>query len=204
MKFFKKKKKQPSKHLCPHSFAPRIEYIAPPSIPQIYISLQAHKDMCTLIDMVDTEVGWEGTVERNGNTFLIKEIFLMEQLAHETTTIITTEGQSNLGMEIFDTRGEEAMDILNELRFWGHSHVYMGTSPSAQDNTQMELFQTEGVEFFIRGIGNKHGRLDFTVYLYDKGVIVYDVPWYLYNPGIVDADYEKWDKEITKKVTYKK
>ncbi len=39
-------------------------------------------------DVADTEIGWEGTVERTENNFLIKEIFLMEQGVLETTTII--------------------------------------------------------------------------------------------------------------------
>jgi hypothetical protein len=202
MKFFNKKKQQPFKHLCPHNFNPTVSYN---DIPRIFITPQAYKDMCALIDMVDTEVGWEGTVERIENSFLIKEIFLMEQMAHATTTIISTEGQSNLGMEIFDTKPvDEAIEILNQLRFWGHSHVNMPTNPSGQDDRQMDLFRTDGVNFFIRGIGNKHGRLEFTLYLYDMNIIIDDVPWFLYDAEINGENYKKWDKEITKKVTYKK
>jgi hypothetical protein len=74
-------------------------------------------------------------------------------------------------------RGDEGFDLLNKMRFWGHSHVRMGTSPSGTDESTMLRFRDEGLDWYVRGIFNKHGRAEFTVYFFDIGFAVCDVDW---------------------------
>jgi hypothetical protein len=75
------------------------------------------------------------------------------------------------------------------------SHVRMGTSPSGQDDTQMEDFSKD-VDWFIRGIFNKDGRAEFSIWFYKQGIAYNDVQWCI-NYG----DSTAWEKEILEHYT---
>ena len=66
---------------------------------------------------------------------------------------------------------DNGMDIWNNMRVWGHSHVNMSTSPSGQDDKQMETFLENENNFFIRIIGNKKGDFKIDIYDYEVGVL---------------------------------
>ncbi len=187
-----------AKKFLPHSFQNRVELT---NIPRILITRQAYEDMYILVDEVNKEVGWIGTVERAGSDFLIKEIFLLEQETHVATCEITADGLAEWAQEIMASR-PDGMEVVNSLRFWGHSHVNMGTSPSGQDESQMTVFVENGCNYFIRGILNKQGRMEFTLFLYDVGIKISDVEWELYEP-VDESRRERWKTEIEAKVKEK-
>jgi hypothetical protein len=188
-----------SSRFVPHQF--RNEIRIKSSIPKIFVSKDAYEDMFQLVDIVNKEVGWLGTVEKTeSNDYLIKEIFLFEQKSHHTTCNITEEGLGNWAMNMMEFRPDDGMDIVNSVRFWGHSHVWMGTSPSGQDDAQMDVFAKSCEDFFIRGIINKSGRMEFTLYLYQLGVEVHDASWSIYDPNPDTARRQKWESEVKEKV----
>ena len=133
--------------------------------------------MCLIVEMAPKEVGWLGTIDRmpSGN-FYIDEIFVPEQEVTGAETDPTDEGQFKVMNELAEM-GEEGMKKIERLRFWGHSHVHMGTSPSGTDENTPFNYQRLGLPWFIRGIFNKLGRAEFTVYLFDEGYRFLDVPW---------------------------
>jgi hypothetical protein len=133
--------------------------------------------MCLIVELAPQEVGWLGTVERmpSGN-FYIDEIFVPEQDVTGTETDPTDEGQFRVMNELAEM-GEEGMQKIEKLRFWGHSHVRMMTSPSGTDENTPLNYQRLGLPWFIRGIFNKLGRAEFTVYLFEEGHRFIDVPW---------------------------
>ena len=71
----------------------------------------------------------------------------------------------------------DGMDVWNNMKCWGHSHVNMGVFASGQDDTQMNVFKDAGHDFFIRVIANKKGEMEFTFYNYATGIIYKDTPW---------------------------
>ncbi|MEI6118426.1 MAG: hypothetical protein WCP92_04225 [bacterium] len=186
-----------SSRFMPHQFRNAIKIKG--MVPRILISKDAYEDTFQLVDIVQKEVGWLGTVEKSNNDFLIKEVFLFNQKSHSTTCTITEEGLGTWAMEMMNNR-PDGMDVVNSIRFWGHSHVWMGTSASAQDDTQMDVFAKSCPEFFIRGIFNKSGRMEFTLYLYSAGIEVHDVEWSIYDPNPDTSRKEKWEKEVKEKV----
>ena len=192
--FYKRK----SSRFMPHQF--RNEIRIKGMIPRILVSKDAYEDMFQLVDIVEKEVGWLGTVEKIENDFLIKEVFLFDQKSHHTTCTITEEGLGTWAMQMMDTRPDDGMDIVNAVRFWGHSHVWMGTSPSGQDDQQMAVFSQSCPEFFIRAIMNKAGRMEFTLYLYEAGIEIHDIEWSIYDPNPDTSRREKWESEIKEKV----
>lgn len=138
--------------------------------PKLYIDNVALDKMKEYIRQSSLEIGWLGTAERVGNKkYMITDVFLFKQEVHSTTTEITPEGLSEFAMELMQQ--DNGMEIWNNMRVWGHSHVNMSTSPSGQDDKQMETFLENENEFFIRIIGNKKNEFKIDIYDYNIGVM---------------------------------
>ena len=89
---------------------------------------------------------------------------------------------------------KNGIEIWNNMKVWGHSHVNMTTSPSGQDDKQIEVFAENADDFFIRIIANKKG--DFRIDLYDftTGVIYEKLPYeinYGSDKDIIESLYRK-------------
>src|SRR3989344_5541461 len=171
---------KPARLFMPHSFANQVEFIDG-GPPMVYMTRDAFSRMWHFVDIADEEVGWLGTVRqtRYGN-FLIEEVFLLEQEVSAAQTEISEDGIAKLAQELIETR-PDGVDVANSIHFWGHSHVRMGTSPSGQDETQMRHFQQNDCPWFVRGILNKLGRMQFDIFLWDAGVKITDAPWAIYD-----------------------
>jgi len=171
----------PDGPLRPHSFRPEVELLYE-SLPRVLITPEAYKHMCLYVDIASKEVGWMGSVSRlDSGDFLIEETFLLEQEVHETETELASEDIGKLTMSLIDS-GADGLDKANKLRFWGHSHVHMGTWPSGTDEATMERFGREKMPWYVRGIFNKYGHGEFTIYLYERGMRINDATWAVYDP----------------------
>lgn len=135
------------------------------------------------------EIGWLGTVLREENDIYITDVYLFKQQVHGTTTEITPEGLSEFGMELLSQ--PDGMEIWNNMKMWGHSHVNMGVTPSGQDDKQMKEFAQIGHDFFIRLIANKKGEMKIDVYDYANGFEFHDVPWFKYATSDVYKEAEE-------------
>lgn len=160
--------------------------------PKISININAMNKMKEYVRQSDLEIGWLGTSRRVGNVFYIDDVFLFRQEVHATTTEITTEGLNEFAMELLYE--ENGVEIWNNMKLWGHSHVNMTTSPSGQDDKQIEVFAENAEDFFIRIIANKSG--DFRIDLYDftTGVIYEKLPYeinYGADTEIIESLYRK-------------
>lgn len=178
-----------------HQFKKDAKFMFSP--PKIFISRKAYEDMQYIVGLADEEVGWLGTVYRRDKNFLIDEIFLVEQETNTMTCEMLPEGVANLATELL--KRENGTEVYNALRFWGHSHIRMETSPSSQDNKQMEDFLENCEDFFIRGILNKKGRIELDLYLVESNFCLFDCEWELEANGDDDR-LAFWEKEIEKKV----
>lgn len=165
----------------PHNFQQRAQLMGKPAV-KVLITPRAFQQMLLYVEIANKEVGWLGTVTRLSNDrFLIDETFLLEQEVTAAETELSVEGQNKLTEELL-LNGEAGIEQINRLRFWGHSHVRMGTSPSGTDESTMRRFMDEGLEWYVRGIFNKLGRAEFTVYFFDRGYAICDAPWYVVDP----------------------
>lgn len=189
-----------AKKFTPHDFTTKVELVA--GLPRVLVSREAYEDMYLLADECREEVGWLGTVRRMGPDFLIEEMFLFEQEVHGTTCEITPDGLAAVATELLSSR-PNGMDVANSIRFWGHSHVNMGTTPSGQDESQLQELAASCEDFFIRAILNKGGRMEFTLVLSSIGVVIRDAAWELYEPAADDARRQRWQREIAAKVREK-
>lgn len=168
---------------------------------RVEVELEAFKKMQCYIDLCDKEVGWLGTAYKKGNVITIKDVFLFDQEVHSTTCELTPQGLSDFTMELFETLpGDDAMEIVNNMALWGHSHVRMGVSPSGQDDKQLREFSNSGYEWFLRVIGNKHGDFEYTYIDYATGIEIKDLSWDVKIPGL---DITSLKKEIKAEVDLK-
>jgi hypothetical protein len=198
-------KKAPEKHVwgdavpfLQHAFQKTVALLS--GLPRVLVTRAAYQKMLAIVDIADKEVGWLGTATRTANgDFLISEIFLFKQEVSSVTTEISPEGLAEVAQEILSTR-PDGVEVLNNLRFWGHSHVRMGTSPSGQDESQMATFRDSGHPWMLRGICNKEGRMEFTIFLYESGIKVVDAEWQIYEPVDVDLR-EEIETEFNSKVS---
>lgn len=137
--------------------------------PQVIFTKEAYIKMNTLIEENTTEVGWHGTVIREGNTFTIMDILVYpQQVTGATVTTDEVEYGNWLHLQLLDEQ-------INTLRFHGHSHVNFGVTPSGVDTTWYDqLLQTLSDEdYYITLIKNKKG--DVFIELYDlKTNIIYE------------------------------
>jgi hypothetical protein len=185
----------PARLFIPHEFGTRVRT----PIPTIHITQQAIADMFTLTDECDTEIGWLGTVTQMEDAdLLIEEIFLPKQECHFATTKLSVDGLMDVYNELMARK--DGAKLVDKLRFWGHSHVNMDVEPSKQDNDQMEMFQKNKCDFFVRGIVNKKAKMKFDVFYYNTNVVVLDCPWTLHFT-VSDNKRLQWRQSIKNKVS---
>lgn len=146
-------------------------------VPKVYINASALTKMKLYVDGCSDEIGWLGTAYRSGSVVTIEEVYLFDQEVHSTTTEITPEGLSAFGEAILSDPTVDGMEIWNNLKMWGHSHVNMSVFPSGQDDSQMNFFAQSGHDWFIRLIANKKGELRVDLYDYNAGVTYSDMAW---------------------------
>jgi hypothetical protein len=188
----------------PHRFDARVRLLPTkePQAPKVIISRAAYERMWLYVDMAPQEVGWMGTATRlPSGDFEIAKVMLFDQQVSGVETEITTDGFGSLATELIQ-KGDEGLDDWNKLRFWGHSHVRMGTTASGTDERTMIrekfdrqfgprnlfCFQDANVPWAIRGIFNKHGRAEFTIFLYEEGLRIDDAEWMVVEqPAKLDA-----------------
>jgi len=168
------------RQLTQHFFRPVLSFLEART-PMVWISKRAYLNMCAYVDIAAQEVGWMGSVSRTpGGDFFIEETFLLDQQVHDTETVLSAEAIGNLTMALLD-EGPGGLEKVNKLRFWGHSHVRMGTGPSHTDEQTMMRFALEGMPWYVRGIFNKYGRAQFTLYFFENGSYIKDAPWAILN-----------------------
>ena len=116
----------------------------------------------SLISEFNKEVAWHGVAVRGEEpgVFIIKDILVYPQ--EVTGATVTTD------QELYQTWLMSHDDeVFNNIRYQGHSHVNMGTSPSGVDNNLYDsiLEQLDDTMFYIFMIWNKRGEK--TVKIYD-------------------------------------
>lgn len=176
----------------PHTFNTKIEVDC--TVPKIFITPEAYDDMWALVDILTTEVGWYGMVTRVNNDYLITKILMPEQ----EVTAVTVELDPTKIIDEFLAQ-PNSDELLAQWRFWGHSHVNMGTTASGVDDKQMDTFHEGCKDYFIRGIFNKAGRAEFDIYDWANKLTFRDVSWSILRAAD-DTRLEHWKKEIAAKV----
>ena len=126
------------------------------------ISPEAFSQMMLLIQSTNLEVGWHGIIKRveeNKSDFLLENILLYPQTVSAATIDADQTKYPLWAMKLPDEQ-------FNNLRFHGHSHVMMATSPSGVDMSFREDLLGQFKDgFYVFLIINK--KLETTCQIYD-------------------------------------
>jgi hypothetical protein len=193
----------PARLFVPHNFENKVTFIDRQP-PMVYLTRDVFSRMWHFVDIANMEVGWLGSVQKTqyGN-YLIDEVFLLEQEVSSAQTEMSAGGIAELAQELISTRAD-GMEVANRIRFWGHSHVRMATTASGQDDAQMREFRQDECPWFVRGILNKLGRMQFDIYLWDIGVQIADAPWAIYDERVDPSRRAEIEAEYAAKVTVRR
>ena len=145
--------------------------------PMVIFSETADKKMRALVDVCTKEIGWYGICRREMNVFHIDDIVIPPQTV-TGSTVTTGDWEFQVWMQGLTD------DQVNGMRYYGHSHVNMGTTPSATDNTFQNNMMQNINDFYIFSIENKRSEEWWILYdienniLYDKADIdvVHHIP----------------------------
>lgn len=127
--------------------------------PVVFVTAQAYTKMMTLINESNKELAWHGVATRVADDYLIEDILVYPQTVTSATVDADEEAYAKWLMALPD-------DVLNHLRFQGHSHVKMGASPSGRDTGNWEKFVDliEPNDFYLFCIGNQSANFYWTIY----------------------------------------
>lgn len=153
---------------------------------EILFENDAYKKMNALIqnwDKENKEIAWYGTVERTSEKqFLIKDIIMFPQ----TVSGVTVQTDD---MEYTNWINGLPDEMFNSMRFYGHSHVRMGCSPSKIDSDHYKSMIQNCHDFYIFGIFNKNATNNYWFNIYDiTNNILYENDDIIYKYLITPAD----------------
>lgn len=121
---------------------------------EVVFRSSAYKKMLALINECPKEIGWHGFVEKiNNRRYEITDIVVFPQVV-TGATVTPDEVEYTNWMINLATEQEEN---YNKMRFHGHSHVNMATTPSGVDTEYQKTLSRNIPDFYIFGIFNKSG-----------------------------------------------
>ncbi len=133
----------------------------------LYFTQMAWTKMTALLKEFGKEVAWHGAakrVEGEDNAYLVYDIMVYPQTVGSTTVDMDEVAYSKWIIENIE---DERFD---HIRFQGHSHVNMPTSPSGTDLDHQKtiLSQLRPDDFYIFVIYNKSLSRDIRIYDFSK------------------------------------
>lgn len=148
-----------------------------PDTPTVYFTPVAWNKVLRIVAKSSGEVGWLGLVEQIDEDYMITDVFVPVQEVTGVTTDIEAAAHAALVFQL-----DQAGYDVNQLLYWGHSHVNMSVSPSVTDEEQLAEYieHMETATFFLRGIHNKRGEVKMDVFDVGNNVLHQRVdvrPW---------------------------
>ena len=167
-------------------------------LPDCYITIDAMARVHEIVRQSDKEVGWMGQMIRrvNDNGMISLTLFnpyVPRQEVSGATTDIDAEGVAEYAL---------AVKQPELIKWWGHSHVRMGTSPSGTDITTFnEHIEADPDNPFVMTIHNKDHETHCNIYL-GGGLYINDAPLYVdwNNPKMVKSVEEELEANVREKV----
>lgn len=154
--------------------------------PKIYITSEAFIKMKVLVAKSMKEVAWHGLVEKQDNQYVIYDCLVFPQ----EVTSATAEGIDGEYEQWLFTLPD---DQFKDLRCHMHSHVNMGVTPSATDETYYDGLMTQVKDYYITVIINKSGAMTVRLYDVESNILWTDLT---IHPLIGDTPADDWYAEV--------
>lgn len=143
---------------------------APDSKANLHFTAKAWLKMNALVSDYSSEVGWHGIAYRDTdetkNDYYITDVLVYPQVV-DGTNVNTDQVEYQTWLNSLDD------ESFNNLRMQGHSHVNMGVTPSAVDETHQEriLDMLEDDMFYVFMIWNKRNENTIRIYDLKKNIL---------------------------------
>jgi hypothetical protein len=189
--------------LCENAGAPTLKSF---TYHPIIMTYTVYRKITELVKIVMDEVSWFGTIHmsEDGVSIIIDDIYVPKQEVSGASVHFTPDDQAVFYQVILNL--PTGMDIVNRMKFWGHSHVNMGVGPSTIDETQMTSFSEDNTDgefpFILMGIFNKRGEARFDIHYFDTGIHIQNLPWKVVV-NVKDTIADQIQAIVTEKVTKK-
>lgn len=120
-------------------------------------SIKAYSKVRNLVKCCDKEIAWHGVVSKSTSeagttTYYIEDIVMFPQ----TITSATVVGKEP---DYAIWNANLPNEVLNKLRYHGHSHVNMGVVPSGIDTSYQESMLETLEDFYVFTINNKRDEI---------------------------------------------
>lgn len=151
---------------------------------KLFFTKLAGEKQQRLVNDFSSEVGWHGMIRRDPadtHKFIVEDILVFPQVVTGATV---TPDQKQYQTWLAALPDEQ----FNHIRYHGHSHVNMGTTPSGTDDkwqTDILDMLPEG-DFYVFMIVNK--KSEFNIRIFDMANNI------LYENTDVDVEFEGGDK----------
>lgn len=160
--------------------------------PRVMITLGARQKLQYFIDLCPEEISGLGTVERQGNDFLITNVFLFQQVVTNASTDLDQEDIGKL-ITNFIKEGKDP----GKIKLWWHSHSDMESFWSITDENTIANLENG---FMISVVGSKSGEFRCRLDLFSPfRMTVIDLPLIIIFPENAQLKKECLT-EIKKKV----
>lgn len=163
---------------------------------------KAYEKMMALVREFDKEIAWHGIAKRGDDPtkdeYIVSDILVYPQSVSGANVTTDQERYQTWLMSHDD-------DVFNNIRMQGHSHVFMGTSPSSVDTTWYDsiIAQLDDTMFYIFLIWNKRGDKYIKIYDFAKNIIfdTSDVIVSIDYDGVGSASFVRDSKEMVREIT---
>lgn len=143
--------------------------------PRVMITLGARQKLQYFVDLCPEEISGLGTVEKQGNNFLITDVFLFQQVVTNASTDLD---QRNIG-KLITNLIREGKDP-SKIKLWWHSHADMEPFWSMIDESTIAGLENA---FMISVVGSKSGEFRCRIDLYSPfRMTVIDLPLIIIFP----------------------
>lgn len=144
--------------------------------PRVVLTADASMKMEALVQCCNIEISWLATSDRDDNDYVISDLVIPPQECSYGGTVFAEGDYMQMFMGPDGKLPREVLPMIDRLRAWGHSHHNMAVNPSNTDETQTKVFLDMAGDYadhFIRLICNKRGDMNVTLYLIDRGLVLY-------------------------------
>jgi len=172
--------------------------LKPEEKPNVLFTEQAWAKMKALVNFDNNEIGWHGLIRKNGKNYTVYDILVYPQTVTGATVTTDDVAYAQWLCELED-------DVFDNMRFQGHSHVNMQTSPSMTDTTYYNgvLNNLQDTDFYVFLIINKRLETNIRIYDLENNIMYGNAEINIITPDVKEQNWasEQIQKHV-KKHTY--
>lgn len=162
--------------------------------PKVFITLLSLQKIKCFIDKCEYEVNGLGSVERNGNDFVIEDVFLIKQISSGPLLSVEFDQKAH---SAFLYEWLKKYGDTSKLKFQWHSHANATAFFSPEDIDTIRGYMSD---FMVSLVMNKYGEYKCRVDLYEPFHLSLETQLFIKVPHLSKNIVDECVREITEKI----